>query len=174
MKALKEIEVKKTFKIADIEFIKVKETDKGTIAVTKNCLFDSTYGDNNNLHKSNILKRLQEEILPKIEKAVGAENVLEFETNLTTLDGLKPYKPLKSKISLPTLDLYRENVEVFDEYNPGCWWWLATPESAKPHSEPWWTLCVAPSGDINFNYCDFNIGVRPILFFVSDISVSKE
>ena len=174
MKTLREIETGKTFKIADIEFIKVKETDKGTVVVTKDCLFDSTYGDNNNLHKSKILKRLQEEILPKIEEAVGKDNVLEFETDLTTLDGLKPYEPLKSKISLPTLDFYRENVAVFDECNPGRWWWLATPESAKPHSNPWWTLCVAPSGCLYGDGYNDNHGVRPILFFVSDISVSEE
>ena len=174
MKTLREIETGKTFKTAGIEFIKVKETNKGTIAVTKDCLFNSTYGTDNNLHKSKILKRLQEEILPKIEEAVGTDNVLEFETVLTTVDGLRPYEPLKSKISLPTLDFYRENVDVFDEYNPGRWWWLATPESAKPHSAPTWILCVAPSGGINDFNCNVNFGVRPILFFVSDISVSEE
>ncbi len=160
--------------MAEIEFTKVKETDKGTVVVAKDCVFDSTYGDNNNLNKSKILKRLQEEILPKIEEAAGKDNVLEFETDLTTLDGLKPYEPLKSKISLPTLDFYRDNVAVFDEYNPGRWWWLATPESAKPHSNPWWAVCVAPSGYLIDSGYDINIGVRPILFFVSDISVSEE
>ena len=174
MKKLKEIETGKTFKVADIEFVKVKETDKGTIVVTKDCLFDSPYGDNNNLHESEILKRLQEEVLPKIEEAVGADNVLEFETDLTTLDGLKPYEPLKSKISLLTLDFYRENVEVFDKHNPGRWWWLATPESAKPHSSPDWIVCVAPPGRIYDYFYNDNDGVRPILFFVSDISVSEE
>lgn len=178
MKALKEIKAGKTFKVAGIEFIKVKETEEGTIAISKDCVFDSTYGENNNLHESKILKRLQEEVLPKIEEAVGADNVLEFETDLTTLDGLKPYEPLKSKISLPTLDFfrYRENVskDVFEEYNPFCWWWLATPESAKPHSEPWWSVCVAPSGYIDGNRFNCINGVRPVLFFVSDISVSEE
>ena len=173
MKALKEIKAGKTFKVAGIEFIKVKETEEGTVAVAKDCVFDSTYGENNNLHESKILKRLQEEILPKIEEAVGTNNVLEFETDLTTLDGLKPYEPLKSKISLPTLDFYRENVELLDKYKLGRWWWLATPESAKPHSAPTWILCVAPSGNLGngFNYFS---GVRPVLFFVSDISVSEE
>ena len=174
MKTLREIETGKTFEVADIELVKVKETDKGTIVVAKDCLFDSTFGDNNNLRTSKILKRLQEEILPKIEEAVGADKVLEFETDLTTLDGLRPYEPLKSKISLPTLDFYRENVDVFDKYNPGCWWWLATPESAKPHSDPWWTLCVAPSGSIISGIYIDGDGVRPILFFVSDISVSEK
>lgn len=174
MKTLREIETGKTFKVAGIEFVKVKETDKGTFAVSKDCLFNSAFGDNNDLHKSKILKRLQEEILPKIEEAAGTENVLEFETDLTTLDGLKPYEPLKSKISLPTLDFYRENVAVFDEHNPDCWWWLATPESANPHSAPTWIVCVAPSGYVDFNRYYYDRGVRPILFFVSNISVSEE
>lgn len=178
MKTLRELPIGKIFKVAGIKFIKAIETDKGTFAVTEDCLFNSTFGDDNNLHKSKILKRLQEEILPKIEEAVGAENVLEFETDLTTLDGLKPYEPLKSKISLPTLDFfrYREHVnkDVFEEYNPFCWWWLATPESAKPHSAPAWIVCVAPSGYFYNDYYNNFIGVRPVLFFVSDISVSEE
>ncbi len=175
MKALKEIKAGKTFKVAGIEFIKVKETGEGTVAVTKDCVFNSTYGENNNLHESKILKRLKEEILPKIEEAVGSENVLEFETDLTALDGLKPYEPLKAKISLSTLDFYRENVEIFDKHKLGCWWWLATPESAQPHSEPWWSVCVAPSGDLGNRHCNGHYGgVRPVLFFVSDISVSEE
>lgn len=174
MKTLREVETGKTFEVAGFEGIKVKENDKGTFVVLKDCVFDSIFGSDNNLHESKILKRLQEEILPKIEEAVGADNVLEFETDLTTLDGLKPYEPLKSKISLPTLDFYRENVDVFDKHNPGRWWWLATPESAKPHSDPWWTVCVAPSGCVGNNFYDYDRGVRPILFFVSDISVSEK
>ena len=49
MKTLREIENGKTFEVADIEFVKVKETDKGTIVVTKDCLFNSKKTPGRNL-----------------------------------------------------------------------------------------------------------------------------
>lgn len=175
MKKLNEIENGKIFKVADLEFIKFADNDGVTIAVTKDILFRSEFGNDNNLHTSTILERLNAEVLPKIIDAVGEENVCEFETNLTTLDGLKPYEPLKSKISLPTFDFYRANVEMFDKYKVNDWWWLSTPESARPHDAPNWIVCVSPSG--NFSYGSIyggSYGVRPFLCFVSSISVSCE
>ena len=73
------------------------------------------------------------------------------------------------------MDFYRANVEIFDKYPVDAWWWLAPPESAKPHDDPWWILCVSPAGfigDYNFNF-NF-IGVRPFLFLKSSIFESSE
>lgn len=171
---LSSIEVGKTFKIGEIEFIKFSDIDGITIAVSKDIVFRSGFGNNNNLAESDVLEKLNKEILPELIKEVGEENILEFETDLTTLDGLKPYEPLKSKISIPSFDFYRANVEMFDKYKVDSWWWLATPDTAKPHYNPSWRLCVSPDGDINLsNYYD-NGGVRPFLKFVSSIFVSCE
>ena len=174
MKKLNEIENGKTFKIGEIEFIKFSDNDGVAVAVTKDILFRSEFGNDNNLHTSKVLKKLSDEVLPKIIDAVGEENVCEFETDLTTLDGLKPYGALKSKIGLPTYDFYRANVDIFDKHKVDAWWWLATPDTAKPHYAPNWIVCVSPSGDVDdFNY-SINFGVRPFLCFVSSISVSCE
>ena len=169
---LSEINVGGTFTVADMEFIKVKNTEDGCVVVAKRSVFNSEYGSNNNFAESKILKRLTEEILPKIENAVGSENVLEFETDLTALDGLKTYSSMKSKISLPTLDLYRENVEIFDKHKLGEWWWLSTPDTTPEHYNDRWAVCVSPYGIINYNNFYNYDGVRPVLVFVSDISVS--
>lgn len=159
-----------TFKIGDMEFIRFADTPAGTPVILKDIAFRSRFGDNNDFRSSDILKRLQEELLPKIVEAVGEENVLEFETDLTTLDGLKNYGTMRSRISLPTLDFYRANGEFFDKYNPEKYWWLTTAESAKPHSSPIWILCVSPSGRIDYVDGDFDfIGVRPFLIFKSSI-----
>ncbi len=169
---LSEVKQGKSFKIGDFEFIKFLDENGETVAVSKNIVFNSSFGKNNDFSESNILEKLTNEVLSEIEKAVGAENVLEFETDLRTLDGLKPYKPLKSKISIPTFDFYRNNVEIFDEHKLDEWWWLATPDSAEPHYNPTWAVCVAPSGYISINRYDYSYGVRPILRFVSAIFVS--
>lgn len=163
-----------TFEVAGIEFIKFPYADGMVAAVARNILFRSTFGDNNNLTTSKVLRTLQSEILPSIIKAVGEENVCEFETDLTTLDGLKPYPVLESKISLPTLDFYRQNVEIFDKYKVNSWWWLATPESSHEHSNSNWTLCVSPDGIMDCSIYDSNFGVRPFLIFKSSIFESFE
>ena len=162
------------FQLGGIEFIKFPATELGTPVVAKNIAFRSRFGDNNNLWDSTVLKHMQEEILPKIAEAVGEENVLLFKTDLTAWDGLKPYEDLESKISLPTMDFYREHVEIFDRNKVDEWWWLATPDTAQPHGSPTWILCVAPSGDLSDDryYGGGVNGVRPFCILNSSIFVS--
>lgn len=176
-KSIPSIKDGETFSVGGMDFIKFPDKNGMTPVVMKNIAFTSRFGDNNNLQESEVLQRMETELLPKIIAAIGEENVCTFKTDLTTLDGLKPYGELESRISLPTLDFYRTNVETFDQYNPGNWWWLATPESAKPHDDPFWTLCVSPSGYIgHYGYFsgDFGYGVRPFLIFKSSIFESFE
>lgn len=164
-----------TFSIAGIEFIKFPSKNGETPIVAKDILFYSSFGKNNDLRESKVLKKLQEEFLPKIIAAIGEENLCTIKTDLTTCDGLKPYGVMESLISLPTMDFYRENVEIFDQHKLDRWWWLATPESAQPHYNPNWILCVSPSGNV-YDDCRYNcdFGVRPILILKSSIFESSE
>lgn len=163
-----------TFPIAGYEFIKFPNVNGQTPIVMRDFAFTSRFGDNNDLRSSDVLKKMKTEILPKIIAAVGEENVCTFSTDLTTLDGLKPYEPLESKISLPTMEFYRAHVEIFDKYKPNSWWWLATPESARPHDAPTWILCVSPSGCVNCNGYGYGSGVRPFCIFNPSIFESSE
>ena len=162
------------FEVAGMEFIKFPSVDGMTPGVAKEILFTSRFGRNNNFADSEVLRRLQEEVLPKIIEAVGEDNVCSFKTDLTTLDGLKIYGEVESKISLPTMDFYRNNPEIFDKHNPGRWWWLATADSAAPRWEddPF-VLCVSPGGSIYDGHYSFGgRGVRPFCIFKSSIFVS--
>lgn len=163
-----------TFYIGEYEFIKFGEEDGRVIAACKDSLFNSRFGNNNDLRESDIMKKLTEKVLPEIESIIGAENVLEFETDLLSLDGSAKYGVMASKISLPTLDFYRRNRAKFEEHKLDAWWWLATPDSTDEYDSDAWCLCVSPSGYF-FNgynsYCNC-IGVRPFLNFVSSIFVS--
>lgn len=164
-----------TFKVADMELIKFPATEQGTPVVFRDIAFLSQFGRNNNLKESDVLERMQKEILPKIIGAVGEENVLTFKTDLTALDGLNPYGELESKISLPPLAFYRQHVSIFDQHKVNRWWWLATPFSARPHDTDDWVECVSPSGFVfNCNFNFVNIGVRPLLIFNSSIFGSCE
>ena len=173
---LAEVKISDTFKVADIEWIKFAEKDGNVIAVAKDILFRSEFGSNNNYadKKCFVRKKLETEVLPKIENEIGAENLIEFETDLISLDGDKQYGKYKSKIGLPTFDFYRENVEIFDKYNVDKWWWLSTPFSTNKHLDDYWTSCVSPLGNVFNCIYNFCYGVRPFLIFVSSISVTCE
>lgn len=161
------------FTLGGMEFIKFPSVNGETPVVMKDIAFRSRFGDNNDLRTSTVLKRMQEGCLPKIIETIGAENLCTIHTDLTTLDGLKPYGTMESLVILPTLDFYRANAEIFGKYKPEGWWWLATPESAQPNSDPDWTLCVAPSGFISSSHYS-NFGVRPFYIFKSSIFESSE
>ena len=164
-----------TFLVGGVEFIKFPEVNGTVPAVAKNLVFNSRFGDNNDLRCSDVLTKLKEVFLPKVIDAIGAENLCAIQTDLTALDGLKHYGMMESLVSLPTLDFYRANVEIFDKYPVNRWWWLATPESAQPHCAPEWVTCVAPSGYISCDYFSNDYcGVRPFLSFNSSIFESSE
>lgn len=158
------------FRIGKYEFIKFTDENGNIVGVLKDSLGDMRFGDNNDFSKSDILKKLNEEFLPEIESVVGAKNVLEFETDLTSLDGSKKHGIMKSKVSLPTFDFYRQHRATFAKYNLDVWWWLATPHTTSEYVNDWWASCVSPLGCIFSNGygCDY-IGVRPFLTFVSAI-----
>lgn len=168
------INVSDTFKVGGIEFIKFNQNGDKVTAVAKDIVFNSEFGSDNDFAKSKVLKRLEEEILPRIADEIGMDNIFDITTDLTTLDGLKPYDEMTSKISLPTFDFYRANVAIFDKYKVNKWWWLATPDTAQPHYNPTWIVCVSPSGDFSSDSYDRSNGVRPLLIFNSSIFVSCE
>lgn len=163
-----------TFMLAGIEFIKFPDVDGGTPIMAREIAFTSRFGNNNDLRSSDVLSKMEAEYLPKIIAAIGAENLCTIKTDLTTQCGLKPYGVMESLVSLPTMDFYRTNVEIFDKYKVDEYFWLATPESAQPHDAPNWILCVAPSGGIGNGNCINDLGVRPFYILKSSIFESSE
>ena len=171
---LSEIKNGNTFNIGNYKLIKFSDNDGKSIVVFADTVFDERFGDDNNFSKSKILKRLNDEILPEIIKVVGEDNVLEFETDLTSLDGLKTHGTMKSKISIPTFDFYRNNIHIFDEYKIPKYWWLATPDTTSEHYNNRWIVCVSPGGRMD-NDLYFNVrGVRPFCILKSHIFVSNQ
>ena len=168
------IQNSEVFELAGIEFIKFPSKDGQTPIVTKNALFSSAFGALTDFRKSKVLKKLESDVLPEIISAIGEEALCLFKTDLTALDGLKPYGVMESRISIPTFDFYRENVEIFDKHKLDDWWWLANPFSANPHADSACVLCVSPSGRL-LSYCYYATGgVRPFLILKSSIFESSE
>ena len=157
------------FTLAGTEFFRFAEKDGKVAVAPVQPLFRAPIGNCADLKQSDILRRLNDEFLPAIIEAVGEENVCTFTTDLMTLDGLKTYGEIESKICLPTLAFYQANVEVYDLRKTDDWWWLGTAWSAEPNWDSLIFLCVSPSGLIRSYYCGSHVGVRPILIFDSSI-----
>ena len=167
-KTLAEVAVGDTFRIGEFEFIKFADNNGQTTAVMRESIFDSKFDNNtNNFAKSSLYKRLVKEVMPKIEGIVGAENIVEFETDLFTADGLDIYGKMNSKISLPTFDFHRRNRAIFDKYPMENWWWTSTANGNE-----YFVFCVSPRGDLYRGGCDGVRGVRPFIIFDSNIFVS--
>ena len=172
-KTLAEIAIGELFEVADIEFIKFADKSGQTVAVAKDSLFNSKFGNNNNFAESIIKSRLEKDILSKIEKEIGTENIIEHEVDLISLDGDDKWGKVTCRISIPTFDFYRANVKIFDKYKLDAWWWLATPDTTSAHYKDNWVVCVSPRGVINFSCSRNYSGVRPFCILNSNIFVSE-
>lgn len=174
-KALNEVKNGEVFKLAGYEWIKFSDENGVVTAVIKDVLDDMTFGENNDFGKSSILEWLKTKFLPDIEKAVGEENIVEHEVDLFTLDGYDKWGKIKTKVSIPTFDFYRNNVKIFDKYKADKYWWLATADCVSEHAgNDYWVSCVSPDGDMISGICNYHRGVRPFLTFLSFILVSCE
>lgn len=171
---LADIEQYKTFKIGDVEFIVLKQFDGKTFCLTRNFIAEGTEFDNetNNLANASVLKVL-DDFEKKIADAIGAENLCEFEIDLTTDDGLKDYGSIKRKTGLLTDVQYREHSEGIEPYAVDDRWWLANAVSTPRRNINYSVRCVADDGCMYYRNCSINYGVRAVCIFKSNIFVSE-
>lgn len=154
------------FYLNDLKFIKFPEQNGAVPMILSSYYTDWPFDDdcNNNFAKSGILQDLQRNLLSRIEAAIGADNLVEFETDLTALDGDDTYGVVKSKISLPTYDFYFKHKDIFrkcDSY----FWWTATPIDTIGGG----VRCIDPHGDGYDRPCHWLDGVRPIIMVKASV-----
>ena len=174
-KILNTIPTGKTFKIGEFEFIVLGHGKETTAVILKDLLETTKFSNTDCDFKSSIVKTKLEAFADKISSVIGTDNLITHMVDLTANDGLKCYGKTMAKMSLLTADLYRQYVEILDNFKPDGWWWLSTPYSTSKHGYTQYVLCVSPSGIINFNYCCsyyYGLGVRPFCILNSNIFVS--
>lgn len=132
--------------------------------------FDS---ESNNWANSDLRDYLVTEFLDKLKEEIGEDNILQRERDLLSLDGQTEYGKAYEKVSLLTVDEYRKYRSLIPNTEDG-WWWLITPWSPPCNDYKTGVTAVSPSGYVNLNSCDFNIGVRPFCIFSSSIFESEE
>lgn len=172
-KALADFAVGDTVKIGGFEMVVLEQHGAETSLILKDLYVEeSEFGENNNYGGSYVDEQCRKFAL-ELAAIVGEDNVVEYEVDLTSNDGLKCYGTIIRRASLLTAELYRKYVDVLDTVKLNKWWWLATPWSTKRHDHDACALCVAPSGGIYDDiYYGGGGGVRPFCILKSSIFVS--
>lgn len=172
-KKLSEIPEGGTFKIGKYEFAVLEQLEDSAVVIKKEKYgSDIHFGGNNNYDGSEADK-LCNEFGNEIAKIIGAENMLEFELDLTANDGMKCYGSVKRRMALRTADMQRKYAYIFDKL-PKFWEWLATAYSTPKREDSVGVESVSPLGHVGCNIGNYrNCGVRPFCILKSDIFVSE-
>lgn len=165
------IEIGKIKNIGGEEFIILDILKNGVLCLSKDFAYTDTMFDStsNNYANSSIRKILNTEFLKRIADAVGEENILETEIDLTSDDGLDDYGKVVDKVGLLTADMYRKYNRIIEKYPVNDWWWLSTAWSTPHRGYTYAVRCVNFSGALLILNCSFDYGVRPFLIFSSSI-----
>lgn len=156
-----------TFELAGLKWTVLEVTEKGYMCLAEKLENTMRFGSNNDWKESRIRKYLNGEFLEKLSSEVGADNIIEFERDLLSMDGQTEYGSCADKVSLLTFDEYRKNRKHIP--NAGYWWWLITPDSTACNGNETWVRVVSPSGDIFCSFRGNDRGVRPVCIFSSSI-----
>lgn len=172
---LSKLPVGDVFKIDEHDFIVLEQMDGQTAVISKgfmaeDVVFDS---DTRDYNKSSLKVLIESEIQPIIEAAVGAENLVEHEVDLTSVDMQNEFGSCTCKVRPITFDEARKYNPLLVNKDLNGWWWTCTPWSTKERGWEYSLAVVSSSGDFDFN-CSLNyLGVRPFCILKSNIFVSK-
>lgn len=166
-----EVKENTTITVADTEFIVLEKQDDKVLCLTRYLAFEDEKFDksSNNYAISDVKEKLDNEFLPKLIEAVGADNILDVDIDLTSDDGLDDYGSVKDKVGLLTDSMYRKYNRIIENYPVDDWWWLATPYSTPHRGYSSLVRCVGLIGTLDIGICLTNYGVRPFCIFSSAI-----
>ena len=158
--------------LGEDEFVVLDHDEGGTLVISKDFMEeDVKFGDNTDFNGSNVQRVLYEDILPKIEAAVGKDSILSQTVKLTTVDNQDVYKDATGRIRLLTFDEARKYNPLIVNEELDDYWWLMTPWTSNDRLN-YPVAVVSPSGDFLSRFCNYLYGVRPVLYLKSNIFVS--
>ena len=163
------------FKVGEYDFIVLEQKQEQTMVISKgfmakNQQFDK---DTKDYNKSSLKNLIEEDIQPVIEDAVGADNVIEHEVDLTSVDMQNEYGKCRCKVRPISFDEARKYNDLLPNEDLGNWWWTCTPWSTEERGFKYSIAVVSSSGYISGNLCCNCNGVRPFCILKSNIFVSK-
>ena len=161
-----------SFEKAGLKWTVLEVTKCGYKCVAEPLKRSMQFGSSNKWKDSHIRKYLNGEFLKSLVSEVGEANIIPFERDLISLDGMKNYGTCTDCVSIPSFDEYRANRDIFP--SSGEWCWTLTPDSAESNGDTVWVAVVASSGGIYYRDCGNDCGVRPVCIFDSSIFESED
>ena len=163
-----------TFKIGEHDFIVLEQTNGQTMVISKGLMAENKVFDSNcrDYNKSSLKKFIESNIQPIIEREIGADNIIEHEVDLTSVDMQNEFGKCECKVRPITFDEARKYNDLLVDKNLPDWFWTCTPWSTEDRGWKYSVAVVSPSGDIR-NGCSNIVGVRPFCILKSNIFVSK-
>ena len=164
-----------TFKIGEHDFIVLEQTNGQTMVISKGLMAEKQVFDSNcrDYSESSLKKFIESNIQPIIEKEIGADNIIEHEVDLTSVDMQNEFGKCECKVRPITFDEARKYNDLLVDKNLPDWFWTCTPWSTEDRGWKYSVAVVSPSGGINRYYYDYDCGVRPFCILKSNIFVSK-
>ena len=170
-----EAEVGSFIKYAGIEWVVLNRTASKVMVLAKHRLFNRAFDTNesNNWSKSSLRKELNNFNEQGFQRGfehtenINKNDLVEFERDLTTDDGMTDYGKCKDYISLISCEEYRKFRKLIP--NADDWWWTLTGDSlVYSHN----VRNVNSNGALNnIIACFGNYGVRPLCILKSDTEV---
>lgn len=148
--------------IAGITWSKFAEdADGNSMMLSDDAVCEMKFGDDNNWENSGVREKCKE-IAKNLEKELGEDAVVTFETDLFSHDGLRDYGKVQDRVAILTYDLYRNNRSKIKQLDQ--WYWLATPDSTPSGSGSGCVRYVGSDGGVDCGWYYGGGAVRP--FFI--------
>ena len=163
------------FKIGEHDFIVLEQKQEQTMVISKGFMAEDKRfdGDSRDYNKSSLKNLIESSIQPIIENAVGTDNIIEHEVDLTSIDMQNEFGNCRCKVRPITFDEARKYNDLLVNKDLEDLWWTCTPWSTKDRGYSYSMAVVSSSGNI-FDYdCYDYYGVRPFCILKSNIFVSK-
>ena len=173
-KRYKKPKIGETIEVAGITWKVLDKLESGYLVIADKFYgSDRKFDDNcNNWESSDLRNELNVELRKKIEDELGENSLVEFERDLLSMDGQTEYGTCEDYVSLISVDEYRKYRKLLP--NTDRWWWTITPDSTACNDDSRWIRVVSPAGNVNYDCCNINLGVRPVCIFSSSIFESEE
>ncbi len=158
------------------KYIVLKQDQNQTMIISADLMAENEKfdDDSSDYKKSSLKRKIETDILPLIEEDFGAENIVEHEVSLITVDMQEDYGTLTCKVRPVTFDEAREFNDLLVNKELSDWYWACTPWSTEERGYGYSNVVVSPQGLIDWNDSNYRNGVRPFCILKSNIFVSKE
>lgn len=172
---LSELKLGEVFKIGDHDFIVLEQMTGATAVISKEFMAEDVVFDEDtrDYNKSSLKKLMDNEILKEIEAAVGMNNVVEHEVDLTSVDMQNEFGTCRCKVRPITFDEARKYNDLLVNKDLPDWYWTCTPWSTKERGWEHSIAVVSGPGYVGDVGYDGDVGVRPFCILKSNIFVSR-